>query len=180
MKNQKLKFNNEKSAFTIVETLVTLLAITLMIIGPVTFMYKSYTYAEFIKAKIISTGLSQEGLELVTAMRNSDLANFQTEVTNNNCASGCMIDWSGTNSSPLLSSCTGLSCALYSIIDSNGITTQMYRKNGTLETGFYRQIIITPNAANQSYTIESKTWSSINGIDVTVNLKKTLFKIVIK
>ena len=73
MKKIQKKSQKKIKAFTILETLITLLAISIMIVGPVMFVTKSYHYSNFVKAKIIATGLSQEGLELATSLRNYKL-----------------------------------------------------------------------------------------------------------
>ena len=168
----------KQQAFTIVETLVTLLAITLMIAAPLTFMVRSHSYSEIIRNKIISTGLAQEGLELITSLRNQDLANFQTEATK--CAlvtnGGCMVDWDGTSDTPTVESCVDNACQLFA---SSADSTQMYRKSGDVPTDFYRYVTLAPNGT-ESYTAEAVSYSYISGIKVEVKLKKILTNINIK
>lgn len=161
-------------AFTIVETLVTLLAITIMLSGPLAFMYRSYTYSQFVKIKIISTGLSQEGLELATSFRNADLNAFQTAA--NSCQTGCMIDWDGVSSLPTLTPCTGDSCVLYKSSSDN---TVLYRSSGDTETDYYRYVKFT-QAGTQGYLVESITYSDFNSSKVEVNLKKVITNLTIK
>jgi type II secretory pathway pseudopilin PulG len=172
MKNINLK---RKNAFTIVETLVTLLAITIMISGPLVFMQKSFTYAQFIKAKIIATGLSQEGLELATSFRNADTDEFDSKAAS--CSGGCSIEWDGVSALPSISPCSGEDCRLYRSKDN---FNYLYRASGISpnqeETNFYRKIIFTPNGSD-SYTASSSVWTDINGIKVEVDLQKTIFKI---
>lgn len=176
MKIFKNKINSSKKikGFTIVETLITLLAITIMITAPLTFMYRSYDYSRLIKNKIISTGLAQEGLEFATSLRNKDLNAFI--LVANNCSSGCMADWDGTSALPTFDTCTDESCALFkSSTDSN----QLYRKVGDTQTDQYRTIKFTANGT-QSYTVESIAWSKLNDIKVEANIKKIIFNIKIK
>jgi type II secretory pathway pseudopilin PulG len=165
-------------AFTIVETLVTLLAITLMISAPLTFMVRSHNYSEIVRNKIISTGLAQEGLELITALRNQDLANFQSLATN--CTvfpdGGCMVDWNGVSNTPTVEPCIGNACKLFaSSLDSN----QMYRKTGDTPTDFFRYVTLSQNGT-QSYTAESVAYSYVNSIKVEVRLKKIISNIDVK
>jgi type II secretory pathway pseudopilin PulG len=165
-------------AFTIVETLVTLFAITLMISAPLTFMVRSHSYSEIVRNKIISTGLSQEGLELVTSLRNQNLANFQTLTAS--CAAttngGCMVDWNGVNDTPTVDVCADNGCQLFaSSIDVN----QMYRKTGDKPTDFYRYVTLAANGS-QSYTAEAVSYSYVNGIKVEVKLKKVISNINVK
>lgn len=175
MKNNLIK---NKRAFTIVETLVTLLAITIMISGPLIFMQRSFTYAQFIKAKIIATGLSQEGLELVTSFRNVDTDEFDSKAAS--CVAGCSVEWDGISAQPSLTPCSGDDCRLYRSKDN---FNYLYRKSGISpnqeETDFYRKIILTPNGTD-SYTASSSVWTNINGIKVEVDLQKSIFKIRIK
>lgn len=168
----------KKNAFTIVETLVTLLAITLMISAPLAFMYRSYNYSEIVRNKIIATGLAQEGLELVTALRNQNLTNFQSQVSS--CAAttngGCMVDWNGVSDTPTVETCVDNACKLFA---SSADPNQMYRRTGDVETGFYRYVKISANGS-QSYNVESVAYSFVNGVRVEVNLKKVLSNITIK
>jgi type II secretory pathway pseudopilin PulG len=165
-------------AFTIVETLVTLLAITLMISAPLTFMVRSHSYSEIIRNKIISTGLAQEGLELVTSLRNKNLVNFQTLATS--CAvvtnGGCMIDWNGVSDTPTMETCVDNGCQLFA---SSADTNQMYRKTGDKSTDFYRYVTLSANGSH-SYTAEAVSYSIVNGIKVEVKLKKIISNINVK
>jgi type II secretory pathway pseudopilin PulG len=171
MKKNKLL---NKKGFTIVETLITLLAITIMIAGPLTFMYKSFSYAEFVKTKVIATSLSQEGLELATSLRNADLATFISSA--DACSSGCNVDWDGVSTKPVFTSCTDTSCELHK---TTGDDTNFYKVSGDTGTGFFRQIVFTPNGT-QGYMVESKVWSYVGGVKVEVVLKKVFLKLVIK
>jgi type II secretory pathway pseudopilin PulG len=164
----------QKQAFTIVETLITLLAITIMIAGPLAFMYRSYHYSEFIKSKIVSFGLAQEGLELATSLRNSDLAAFQDVA--DDCSESCMADWDGVSSTTVFTYCSGESCKLYKSSTDN---TVIYRSSGDTETGHYRYVKFTPNGT-QGYTVESVAWQDVENTRVEVNLKKFMFNLVIK
>ncbi len=178
----------KKQAFTIVETLVTLLAITIMISAPLAFMVRSHSYAEIIRNKTISTGLAQEGLELFTAFRNKDLATFKnaielkckTPIDNG----GCSIDWNGEadddplNENITVDSCQDDECQLYK---PSGEEATMYRTNKITgePTGFYRYLNVSPNGS-QSYTVESISYSYVNEVKVSVKIKKVISNIEIK
>ena len=164
-----------QNAFTIVETMVTLLAITIMLTAPLSFMTRSYNYAEIITAKMIATGLSQEGLELATSYRNKNLVDFQLKASA--CSSSCLIDWDGVAETPTIDTCSGESCRLNTIDMQNGL----YRAPaaGGTATDFYRYLTFTANGA-QSYTVESIAYKEVNGIQVAVKLKKVISNITIK
>lgn len=174
-----MKKNNSKiQAFSIVETLVTLLAITLMISAPLAFMVRSHNYSEIVRSKIVSTGLAQEGLELVTSLRNQNLANFQT--LSSNCSAttngGCMVDWDGISDTPTVTACTDNACRLYSNSADSG---QMFRSSGDTETEYYRYVTLQQNGT-QSYNAESVAYAYVNGVKVEVRLQKVITNIDIK
>jgi hypothetical protein len=163
-----------KQAFTIAETLVTLLVVTLMIAGPVSFIAKSFSYSAFVKNKTIAVGLSQEGLELATSLRNISRSNFTSLAAA--CSSGCAIDWNGESSEPSLVPCDGKSCILNKV-KTGDITT--YKTIGTDESIFYRQLIFTPTDTANVYSVVSRVYTD-DALKVDVQLKKTLFAIDIK
>ncbi len=172
MKNIKLR------AFTILETLVTLLAISIMIAGPVAFVAKSYHYSNFVTQKIIATGLSQEALELATSMRNYNLSDFKNMSLA--CTNSCAIDWNGDGAVVTYSSCDNASenCNMYLLDNPDG--SRSYRTIFGGETSdFYRYIKVTTNGT-ESYTIEADTYTYVDKIKLEVKLKKVFFPIVIK
>jgi len=168
----------KKNAFTIVETLVTLLAVTMMISAPLVFMSRSYYYSEIVRNKIIGVGLAQEGMELATSFRNINLDNFKIAAANCTAGvdSGCMIDWNGVSDTPTMEVCSGAGCELFS---SSADTNQMYRKTGDIPTGFFRYITFTSNGT-QSFTAESEVYSFVNGIKVEMKIKKIISNINVK
>lgn len=163
-------------AFTIIETLTTLLAITIMITAPLTFMYRSYKYSEFINSKVISLGLAQEGIELVTSFRNYDLTNFVQMAQD--CNTGCMIDWDGESQTPTFYQCLDDDCKLYS--DTSDMSNpELYRSSGDKETGQFRSIKLTSNGTG-GYLLESRAWSYVENIKVEAKLYKMIFELDIK
>jgi Tfp pilus assembly protein PilV len=171
---KKTFLTKKYTGFTIVETLITLLAITIMIAGPLTFMYRSYNYSELVNSKVISVGLAQEGLELATSLRNVDLNTFITTATT--CSSGCMADWDGQSAQPTFTTCTDEGCKLYKNNSSDG---NLYRATGDTETGQYRSVKFTP-AGTTGYLLESTAWSYVNGNKIESKLTKMIFNLNIK
>lgn len=167
-------FKNKIKGFTILETLITLLAISIMIAGPVTFVYKSFEYNNFVKQKVIATGLSSEALELATSLRNLDLAQFQAFASA--CSSSCYIDWNGQGATAVYGPCTGEGCRLALIPVGDGFA---YRNTLGDNSDFYRYVKVTQNGT-QSYTIDATTYSKYNNIDLNVTLRKVIFNIDIK
>jgi Tfp pilus assembly protein PilV len=163
----------KKKGFTIVETLITLLAISIMIAGPVTFAYKSFSYAKFVKYKMEALSLSQEGLELATSLRNGSANKTDFSDTVNGCSIGCAIDWNGESSLPTATSCDGESCRLFEVLDAGNKT---FRHIGDQETDYLRQVKFTKNAGD-SYTVESRVWRDevSDEIKLDVILKKIIY-----
>jgi hypothetical protein len=162
-----------KKTFTIVETLITLLSVSIMIAGPVFFAYKSFTYSKFIKSKIECLSFAQEGIELATSLRNGSLNKDEFQNTANICNNGCAIDWNGESSLPTLTTCDGDSCRL---LQNSSDTYRSFRHIGDLPSEYYRKVTFTKNTGD-SYTVTSKVWKLHEGdeLQVDVELKKNIF-----
>jgi Tfp pilus assembly protein PilV len=170
MLNNKL---NNKKTFTIIETLVTLLVVSIMIVGPVTFAYKSFVYSKFVKGKIEALSLSQEGLELATSLRNGSNTSSDFVTLANACGIGCSIDWNGESNLPTLTSCQDETCRL---LQSSADSNKTFRHIGDINTDYYRQLVFKKNQGN-SYLVTSKVWKvkDDGDIAVEVELKKNIF-----
>jgi type II secretory pathway pseudopilin PulG len=170
---------SKQKAFTIIETLMTLLAISLMIAGPLTFMYRSYKYSEFSISRAVSLGLAQEGLELATSIRNASTTTFQAMASK--CTSGCWVDWDSSISTPSYDTCdmgdanNEGDCKLWKKNDGS----QLYRVSGDTETDFSRAVKISSNGTG-GYMVESTAWSYVDEIRVESKLSKMMFDIKIK
>lgn len=174
LQNIKNKIGEKrKKGFTIVETLITLLAISIMIAGPVTFAYKSFSYAKFVKYKMEALSLSQEALELATSLRNGSNNKDEFISAVSTCSSGCTIDWNGESNLPTVASCDATSCRL---LQSSADANRTYRHIGDINTDYFRQIKFIKNAGD-SYTVESRVWREdvIGEIKLDVVLKKIIY-----
>jgi Tfp pilus assembly protein PilV len=177
----------KKTAITIVETLITLLAISIMISGPVYFVSKSFQYSKFLQDKMIATALSQEGLELITSLRNLGITSssgetfeglttgsFSTAIEEN-CSTGvCAIDWTGDSSEPRLLPCdpSNNTCQLLVTRDDG---FEVLKHAGAEASGFLRAMYIVKNSDN-GYTVESRVWvNEDTAFPVDVRLKKILY-----
>ncbi len=171
----KNKLTTKLKTFTIVETLISILAISIMLVGPITFVSKSFKYASFTKDRIIAIALSQEGLELMTSLRNGSTdAEFVDIVTDADCgASVCSIDWNGSSDTPTLKTCVENSCALYTLSSD---PKSSYRHGlGDTPTSFFREISIEDNG-NEIYTVRSRVYKEVDSSDIPVEitLKKNI------
>jgi hypothetical protein len=169
-----MKNHNKLTAITIVETLITLLAISIMISGPVYFVSKSFQYSKFLQDKMTATALSQEGLELATSLRNLSTTTFSTSM-DSICSSGvCAIDWSGDSDQPRVLPCdaSNNSCQLM-IVDEGGL--EVWKHVGSETSRFLRALYVNKNSTN-GYTVESRVWvNEDTAFPVEVKLKKILY-----
>jgi hypothetical protein len=143
-----------------------------MLIGPLTFVSKSFNYSAFIKHKTEAIALSQEGLEFATSLRNgvSNIADFVNIV--NNCSAGCSSDWNGINNVPDFQACSGENCKMsYNSSDPY----QKFRHVGDKNTDYFRTVKFIKNQGS-SYNVESRVWREDDGeIKVDLVLNKTIF-----
>lgn len=168
-------YNLQKiKALTIVETLITLLAMSFMIAGPIFFISRSFSYSHYLQKKTIANSLAQEGLELVTSWRNNSTTTFSSTVDSVCLNSSCAVDWNGSSDIPTLRSCSqeNESCRLY-LYSENGI--QMFRHGiGTEASPYLRSLNISKSG--NAYIIESRVWSEEDPIfKIDVKLKKIIY-----
>lgn len=159
-------------AVTLIETLITLLAISFMISGPIFFVSRSFAYARFVQNKIVATSLAQEGLELATSLRNSATSTFATAMDSTCLPTGCAIDWNGTSNEPVVRQCntSDTSCRLL-LVDNT------YRHTaGGDPSQYLRALIVEKNDSMHSYAITSRVWSDEDtAFKTDVSLKKILY-----
>lgn len=169
-----MKKHKKLRAITIVETLITLLAISIMISGPVYFVSKSFQYSKFLQDKMTATALSQEGLELATSLRNLSTTTFATTL-DSSCGSGvCAIDWSGDSDQPRVLPCdqSNNTCQLM-IVNENGF--EVWKHAGAETSRFLRALYVNKNSTN-GYTVESRVWvNEDTAFPIDVRLKKILY-----
>jgi hypothetical protein len=176
MKKNNIQKNNIR-AITIVETLITLLAISIMIAGPIAFVAKSFTYTKFLQSKTEANALAQEGIELVTSLRNYNSVIFKNAIDTNCLATGCLVDWNGIGNSETdirLSPCidSDESCRLYKI-NQNSIDSYRHAV-GTEASDYLRQLKVIKY--NNAYIIKSRVWSKdASNIPLDITLQKTIF-----
>jgi hypothetical protein len=163
---------NKLQAVTIIETLITLLAISFMIAGPIFFVSRSFAYSKFVQDKIVAISLAQEGLELATSLRNNATTTFSAEVDSICLSNVCLIDWNGSGNVPSLNSCDmlGSTCRLT-------LLSNTYRHvAGGEPTKYLRALSFEKDDNMHAYTVSSRVWSDEDVVfKVDVNLKKILY-----
>ena len=86
------KFTAKEKGFTLVETLVALSIFTLSILGMIVILAGGTSNVGYAKGKIVSTYLSQEGIELVRNFRDEQYLNSQGWAAFQQAAAGCAVN----------------------------------------------------------------------------------------
>ena len=174
MINNIYKKNNK--GFTLVETMVAVLILTITIVSLMTVVANSLFAARYARDEITASYLLQEAIDYIRNDRDSSVF-LQTGVdvvgpwntfvakyalcnAQANEYYGCYIDVSsgiGQAVGATLGACSTTECALYYHADSTGGVFYNYNATGGVKTSFKRQILVVPNVAN-------------DGIDVTVTV----------
>lgn len=72
---------NKQKGFTLVETFVAIIVLTIAVLGPMTLLSRALQDARYIKDQVTATFLAEEGIELVMDYRNNN-SNLSTLVPN--------------------------------------------------------------------------------------------------
>ena len=88
-------FKGQKNGFTLLETLVTIVVISVVVLGSINLINNSFGLATIAKNKLIAADLAQEGFELVRNIRDVNYLNNNNWLQGlDSCltSSGCLID----------------------------------------------------------------------------------------
>lgn len=66
------KIKTRQSGFTLIETFVAIVVLTIAVLGPMTLLSRALQDSRYIRDEIIATFLAQEGVEQVIDKRNQD------------------------------------------------------------------------------------------------------------
>lgn len=152
--------------FTLVETLIAIVILTLSIVGPFQIVQGVLDSAYNARDELIGTGLAQEGMEYIREVRDSNylnnaknnggiswLSGFDGTSGTPNCLSNtCMMDPMSNN----VYQCTGTTCSygpLY--LDTNYVYNQQQRG---VATKFVRSVTMTTISANETLVTVTVTW----------------------
>ena len=173
----RLSTTNVSSGFTLIETLVAILLITIAIVAPMGLTVQSLSSAEYARDEITASNLAQEGIEVVRSIRDSNILN-SAEGGSANLFDGIIIDGSNfkvdgtitsTNPTLILSSCNG-SCPP---LQTNG---QLYSYNSNDDGGYVASTFTRTMTATKVRT--DSVSGSVEEIRVTsqVSWKTAAFK----
>ena len=152
-------FNNMKNGFTIIELVISILVLSLGIIGIFTAFSMMTILASESSDRLTATYLAQEGIEVVRNIRDTNWLNMDSCVadpTDPNCpAAPAQITWIDSN----LNSCSTGCEADYTSTSMSGVTTDYLREDANgfynytdgTDTKYKRKIMITqlPDVNNQ-------------------------------
>ena len=142
----RLNFWNKKSGgFTLVETLVSLVILTIALIPILNLSTSTSRVSSTIQDNLIASGLAQEGIEVVHAMRDTNW--FNNRAFDYNLGDGVyQVEW---NSTTLLS--LGGSPVL-------NLNNGLYTYSGGTPTKFSRTVTITKVNAGELKIVSQVTW----------------------
>ncbi|MFA5431657.1 MAG: prepilin-type N-terminal cleavage/methylation domain-containing protein [Candidatus Paceibacterota bacterium] len=156
-------FKKEKG-FTLLEMLITILIISVGVLGTYTSVFKYSKNTQKEKEAFIATYLCQEGVEIIKNMRDSNWVaeeeDWNNGLTNIICATGCEIDYLGNT-------LTAYSAADFLYINPDG--TYRYEASG-VKTPWTRRIIIDSSDATKLAITVSVYWGSN-----TKTIKETIY-----
>jgi hypothetical protein len=147
---------NNKS-FTLIEVIIAIFLLTTGIFGAYTVIQKTLINASVSASKLTATYLSQEGIEIVRNIRDTNWLEQRTDPTipwDDGLGEG---DWEADYNSQILSSCPS-PCDYNNLnflnIDANGF----YSYSAGTPIKFKRKITITPNGANILEVLVEVSW----------------------
>lgn len=160
------KQGNRSSAegFTLIETLVGIVILAGVLLGPVTFLSTSFTRSNIAEEKLSALYLAEEGIELIRHIRENNVL--------------AEVPWD-----------QGLSTGSYEIDFDSGLTpysspgtkflydaaTGAYSYNAGTQTSFIRQITISKPASDQMRIVSVVTWTDRQGISHSVQVEETMY-----
>ena len=142
----KLKHNNQ-SGFTLVETLVALVVLTMALVPLLQLSSAATKSSEVVRDNLIAAGLAQEGIEVIHAIRDTNW--FNSRAFDASLAAGTyQVEWNSTvplslGGNPFLNLNNGL-----------------YTYSGGTPTKFHRNITITKISAGELGVVSVVTWQS--------------------
>lgn len=165
-KHTSPKSSTESKGFTLVETLIAIMVLTLSIVGPFQIVQGVLNSAYNARDQLIATGLAQEGVEYVREVRDSNylnnlhggavtwMAGFGVSGGNPDCYTrGCKVD----PEAKTVVDCGAVTCAgspLY--LDSS--TYRYNQQNIGTVTRYTRTVKLTTISANEVLVTVTVTW----------------------
>jgi prepilin-type N-terminal cleavage/methylation domain-containing protein len=158
---EKLKLNNQRG-FTLIEVLVALVIVATALVPILTLSSFAKRTSANVRDDLIAAGLSQEGIEVVRAIRDTNW--FQSLSFDAGLSDGTYrTEWNSTSLLP-----AGSSPPL-------NLNNGLYTYSGGTPTKFSRSIIITKVNANELKVVSQITWLSQSNVTRTAAAEDHLF-----
>jgi len=162
--------NKMKSkGFTLLEVLAAIFLITIGIVGTLTLVQKTITFTQATSSRLITAYLTQEGIEIVRNIRDSNFLKIHQGVEGvswndglTGCSGGCEADYND----PSLTSYAGR----FLKIDAG-----FYNYDSGVDTLFKRKITITPEGTDILKVLVQVQWQE-RGKSYEVIAQENLYK----
>lgn len=177
MTNKKIL--TTKRGFTLIETLMAILVLTIAIAGPLTIAGKGLNVALISKDQLTATYLAQDGLEYVRFLRDSNRLSNTSWLTNlggcvpSGSIAGCYLD--STGQSPAVPTSCGTTCpAMYYNPTAN---IYWYSSVGSSVSLFTRTVTITTPVggnANEASVVVTVSWLDSGRVTRSVSVQENM------
>ncbi len=171
-----LKIKKAVSGFTLIETLIAVLLLSIAIVGPLTIASKGLSAALIARDQMIAFYLAQDAVEYVRFIRDSNrLAGTAWLGGLAPCGggNGCTVD----PSSGSVSGCTG-PCSLIQKYDDGSGHVYFSYSQGTITPQQFRRIVTLTSPATGESTEEVLTvvvtWRAQSGVTRTISVRENL------
>lgn len=179
MTNKMMKYT---SGFTLIETMVAVLLLSVAIGGPLTIASKGLVIAQTARNQVSAYFLAQDAVEFVRFARDTNLLNSTNWLSGTVSVSPCVsADGSAACylDSLLQTPATPTACSGTCVAMNYDVTTGLYNYNTSNRTSPYtRRISITSPVAgntNEASVVVTVGWVDNGGIARSVVLRETIF-----
>jgi prepilin-type N-terminal cleavage/methylation domain-containing protein len=161
-----MQHHEHERGFTLIETMIGVMLLGSVLVGPVTFLTSTFTRTGASEDKLTALYLSQEGIELVRLIRDN---NVLAEVPwNQGLSDGSYeIDYD----SGLTSYSAPGTTLLY---DASSVPAGIYSYNSGVATRFRRYVVLSASAPDQMSVTSIVSWTDRSATK-SVQLKETIY-----
>ncbi|MFA6254166.1 MAG: prepilin-type N-terminal cleavage/methylation domain-containing protein [Candidatus Paceibacterota bacterium] len=161
------KYNNNQKGFTLIETFVAIVILLIVVLGPMSMLSKALAENNSLKNKMAAGYLSQEGIELMIALRN-----YRPDLIGPGCYNE--IYYNNVYSAAPSFSCDPV--ILNSEIEPSSNMIIGYHPGGVGIPSIFSRIIKVENIQGNEYKITSKVFWNDHGQNPDVTLITNIFR----
>ncbi len=179
-----LSVRSDKSAFTLVETLIAISLITVAIVAPMALTVQSLSVAYYARDQITASNLAQEGIEAVRAVRDGNILSLAHSSSGVNLFTGITpnynlkIDGSQILPGNIITNCGGTSTATCPPLQINAGGEYGYSGVTTPFTRTVTAVVVwsdTAGAAQEMQVTSVVTWQTASYHSESVTLVEDLY-----